>query len=196
MKAENYTDVATRLQEGDMSALNHLFRLHFSPLCYFAERMVLQKDQAEDIVQETFYKLWLKQKDFASTQHIKAFLYLTTRNACLNHLRNQQRQQIKESQLLYISEAITPDNDYELFNAEIMQAIYAQVEQLPPQCRDVCKLIFFNGLKTSEVAEQLGISTQTVLNQKTRGINLLRTALLKKQLFSAALLVMCWLHEN
>jgi len=61
-------------------------------LYYFAKRFVLDRQDAEDIVAESFIKLWRLRENFDNPQSIKAFLFITTRNGCLDFLRASQRQ--------------------------------------------------------------------------------------------------------
>lgn len=183
-------------REGDIRAFQRVFEQFYPSLCYFAERLIDDREEAEDIVLELFTKLWQRKEHFETLANIKAFLYISTRNTCLNFLQYRQRKSVSQKELEYLSEREGPVAfDFELINAEVMQAIHRQVEELPRQCREIFKLIFFQGLSTAEIADRLGISTKTVLNQKLKAISLIRTELLKRKLFMVALLFH-WMVES
>ncbi len=72
--------------------------------------------------------------------------------------------------------------------SEILQAIYAEIENLPTQCREVVRLAILEGKTNDEIAEAMNIAYKSVQNNKTRGMQMLRTALLKNPHLGAVLL--------
>ncbi|WP_164735435.1 RNA polymerase sigma-70 factor [Pseudoflavitalea rhizosphaerae] len=162
------------LRNGNSQAMISFFNLYYAPLCYFAERMIHDRQAAEDIVEDTFMKLWKKHTDFASIQNIKAFLYITTRNACLNLLKQYQRDAVSRKELAYLN----GDSDDFVLNSiirtEVMAEIYRQIEKLPTQSRKVLKMSVFENMRNHEIAAALDVSIHTVKNQKVRAMQLLR----------------------
>ena len=162
------------LRNGNSQAMISFFNLYYAPLCYFAERMIHDRQAAEDIVEDTFMKLWKKHTDFASIQNIKAFLYITTRNACLNLLKQYQRDALSKRELAYLH----GDSDDFVLNSiirtEVMAEIYRQIEKLPTQSRKVLKMSVFDNMRNHEIAAALDVSIHTVKNQKVRAMQLLR----------------------
>lgn len=183
-------------KEGDIHAFQRVFEQFFPSLCYFAQRLINDREEAEDIVLELFTKLWQRKEHFETIANIKAFLYISTRNTCLNYLQYRQRKTNSQKEFKYIAAAQLPVSfDFELINAEVMQEIHRQMEELPRQCREIFKLIFFQGLTTADIAARLKISPKTVLNQKLKAISLIRAELLKRKLFMAALFL-SWMVES
>lgn len=193
-KQDPMHDIIAEFKRGDQPALDYLFRLYYNALCFFAERLIQDRPAAEDIVTDTFMKLWERHTDFETQLNIKAFLYITTRNACLNFLKQVQRHANSKNELAYLS---AQDEDHtlnEIIRTEVLQELYEEIENLPTQCRKIFKMSYQHGLKNHEIAEKLQISPNTVKNQKVRAIQLLRVRLLKRNLF--ILLLMCpWLLE-
>lgn len=68
------------LKHGNSMALSYFFDLPYQALCYFAESIVKDQQEAEDIVATSFFKVWDKYTDFETAQNIKAFLYISTKN--------------------------------------------------------------------------------------------------------------------
>ncbi|MCY1383984.1 hypothetical protein D9M69_721730 [compost metagenome] len=73
--------------------------------------------------------------------------------------------------------------------AEYIQQLYVQVQHLPERCREIFNLYFFERQTTKEIAALLNISEQTVRNQKTKAVAILKSALLKKNILPVAILM-------
>lgn len=186
------TELFIAFQRGEAVADKYIFDRYFRALCFFAEKLTFHSIiEAEDIVAETFIKMFQKRSDFANLANIRSFLYLATRNACINHYKTQQRHKKANSLIALQSDEISLENalEDELIRARILQEIYEEMEALPGRCKEIFKLIFLKGLTTDQIAEQLGISPQTVRTQKARAIQLLRVQLLKKGIPALALLL-------
>jgi len=145
--------------------------------------------EAEDIVAESFIKLWHKHNDFETLTNIKAFLFITTKNSCLNYIKKIERQTSIHEQLQREGVSFEEDINFAEIEAEMLQQLYTEIERLPRKCKNIFKLIYLEGLKTDEIAQRLEISNKTVLNQKLRAIQLLRSALFKKNLLYLLLLI-------
>ncbi|MCU7549660.1 RNA polymerase sigma-70 factor [Chitinophagaceae bacterium LB-8] len=154
----------------------YLFKLYYSRLCYFAFNMIEDKDASEDIVQDVFIKFWKQRSDFDHELSIKTFLYVSVRNACINRIRHEkvEKKFIKAQN----SEEVEEEKGLQqMIKAEVLGEIYNAIEELPQGCRQVLKLAYFEGLKNHEIAEQLGISVNTIKTQKARALQLLRLKL-------------------
>jgi RNA polymerase sigma-70 factor (family 1) len=174
---------------GDPRALQVIFKLFYPSLCVFAERMLHDRPAAEDIVGETMVKLWNRHADFENLQNVKAFLFITTRNACLNMLKQMQRESLSKKQLAYLS---TDKEGYilnEIVRMEVLAEIRREIENLPAQCRRIFKMSYYEGKKNQEIAEMLKISVHTVKNQKARAIQLLKVKLPDRNLVTLLLIL-------
>jgi len=167
-------------RKGDHQALSHFFKLYVKSLRYFAFRLVQDELEAEDITAECFVKVWERHHDFETEDNIKAFLYISCRNACLDYLR---RLKVKSTaQEAYYSQLVNSEETilYQIVKSEVLEALNKEIEFLPDNYRKVFKLIYFDYKKTDEIALELGISVQTVRNYKARAVELLRVSMLKK----------------
>src|ERR1041385_6569303 len=79
-------------KRGNTHAFRAVYEMFFPGLCFFAKRLVDNDGEGEDIAADSFVKLLNRHDTFDTLPNIKAFLYITTRNACLNYLRSSQRQ--------------------------------------------------------------------------------------------------------
>lgn len=176
--------------------IKYFFDLHHKSLCYFANRLVKDDLQSEDIVAECFFKLWERREDFGTEQNVKAFLYISCRNACLNYL---QHLKVKTSvQKVYLEQLEKGEDTilYQIIKTEILEIVSKEVDELPEKMRDIFKLLYFNGKKTDEIAAELNLSVQTVRNQKTKAIALLKTSLLKKGVSASFYLAFLFFIDN
>lgn len=181
-------DIIDSFKKGVPDALQSLLKQYYSPLCLFAERLVANTPVAEDIVGESFIKLWNKRNDFETAQNIKAFLYITVRNACLNYLKRLKRDSLRQKQLAYLTNEKEEFVLNEMIRAEVLREIMLGINNLPEQCGKVLQLAYFSGLRNQQIAKLMNISVHTVKNQKARAIQLLKLRLKDSDLMALLLL--------
>jgi RNA polymerase sigma-70 factor (family 1) len=181
-------ELIAMFRQGERMALKHLYGLHYKTLCYFAAQLVMDRPQAEDIVADSYVKLWTLRLNFDTLTNIRAFLYITVRNACFNYLRHAKRITAAQQEMLYLLRNESEQLQFHEIEATLLEKIYGEIESLPRQCRQVFKLFYLERLSTTEIAERMKLSRNTVQNHKIRAMRLLRTALLKRNLFSSILL--------
>jgi RNA polymerase sigma-70 factor (ECF subfamily) len=154
------------------------FEEYCSVLCFFAEKILQDKTTAEDVVEETFLKLWDKEPDFSKYKNIKALLYISVKHACIDHLRKERKQMRGRKELTYLHR---DENEDFILNAitraEVLREVYTEMQKLPPECRKVMHHYFADGWDHNKIARHLDISVSTVRNQKARGIHFLKTKL-------------------
>lgn len=166
-----------QLNTGDKQAFSEAFLIYYSALCYFSKKIVGDADSAEDIVEELFLKLWNRHEEFENEQHLKAFLYRSVKNASFNFIklsqRSEQRNHVFTEQLGTEQESCLHD----IIHNEIAREIYQAIKELPLQCGKVISMSYLEGLSNQEIADKMGLSIQTIKNQKMRGLSLLRNRL-------------------
>ncbi len=161
----------------DEKAIKMLYDRFYRALVAYGCQFV-EKEIAEDIVQETFSVLWERQPQFASTSQLSTYLYTTVHNMAFNHLRHQTvRNNYRQDIVDNLQEFMLVDDTTESFSKEeIYRQLFLAVDQLPPRQREVF-LLCMEGKKNKDIAEQLQISAETVKVQKRRAINHLREEL-------------------
>jgi RNA polymerase sigma-70 factor (family 1) len=156
-----------------------VFNEHYKSLKIFAFKVVGNWAVAEDTVVNTFVKLWKLMANFSTTEAIRAFLFVTTRNACLDYLRHKNVEAKANRELLFTKETEESFHVKEeaiQYEAARLQAIKNEVEKLPEQQR----LAFtksMEGLTNTEIARQLDCAEKTVMNNRTLAIKQIRSAL-------------------
>ncbi len=169
-------------------AFEEVFRSYYAPLCYFAERMLVNKADAEDVVSALFGRIWDRNEVFDGPEHTRAFLYRATQNACLDFLKSTKRTGERHKNVL--AQTIVEEESFleEMLKTEVWAEIYRAINRLPSQCARVIRLGYLEGLKNEEIAERLGVSLQAVKNYKRRGLNRLKDLLSPKQFLLLLLL--------
>ncbi len=159
---------------GDREAFEALFRLHYRPLCGFAMGYLKDADRAEDLVQDLFFRLWLDRTKLNITTSVKAYLFASVRNRCLNAVKAGAKVRALNEEADDRLEEVERSEDE---HAERIARVQAAIEALPTERRKVFKLSRYEGLKYHEIAERLGISVKTVENQMGSALKSLRTEL-------------------
>jgi RNA polymerase sigma-70 factor (ECF subfamily) len=173
---------------GERTAFTAVYNEYYLRVYQYAERFLPSTADAEDITADTFVKLWQRRNEFATLDHIRAFLFTTVRNACINFHQHTLVKNEKHSDILrLLSNDQQTSFHLEEVRAELMGLVYREVDKLPKKMKEIFLLSYRDGLKPSEIAERLNISVQTVSNQKVNAINLLKTALGNSPLLLALL---------
>lgn len=167
----------------DAVELNVLFRRYQRRLLYFAKSMVRDLETAEELVADSFVKLWQRQGTFENDDKVKAFLYIATKNACLNHLNSAHARQAFDSEALDVLQGADPDSYARIVRAELMQQVHSEVMKLPDKQRDVFRLTFFEELDTDEIAERLDMSPSAIFANRSRAVEALRKVFQNQQLW-------------
>ncbi|MDF2853788.1 MAG: polymerase sigma-70 factor [Sphingobacterium multivorum] len=163
-----------KFSSGDKAAFKSVFATYYPALCFFASKILGSPTEAEDLVMDVFAKIWQRKDQPKEIKNISSFLYATVRNAGIDLLRKGKKQLfvegIAEVAELDINEVLEAEAVY----AQLLQKVYEQIELLPPQCQLIFKMLFLEGQTTQQVAERLKLSVQSVRNQKTRAIDILK----------------------
>jgi RNA polymerase sigma-70 factor (family 1) len=163
------------LRSGDSEALDRLMGCLWAPLIRYAGRTLPDGSDPQDIVQEAFVRLWTRRATLREDGSLRALLYTTVRNACLDEIRTSRRRQKLRSAECGPSPAPGPYEDTQ--GAELQRLAAAAVAKLPERRREVFRLVREEGMSYREAAEVLVLSEQTVANHMTLALADLRTAL-------------------
>lgn len=187
------SDFMGRFNAGNQQAFSAIFNEYFPRLSFFARRITNNEAEGQDIAINTFMKLWQRHGNFKTETNVKAFLYITARNACLDFLKQENRKQVVLNEWANYSEGWEPEHITTLIKGEMFAQLRAEVEELPKECKKILMMLFYEGKNTAEVAAELNISVNTVRRQRQIGIASLRkTNLTDRLLFG--FLFLRWLE--
>ena len=162
-----------QIREGDRKAFKILFDTWYAPLCHYASHFLNDDDQAEEVVQELFVKLWEKKKELFIETSLKHYLFRSVRNQCLNLIRQNK---VRKLHALKLRDALLTEDspeDYRI-TPEALLKIEEGIASLPEKRQEIFRLNRQEGLKYREIAEKLGISVKTVEVQMGAALKTLR----------------------
>jgi len=174
-------DLATRFTNGEVAAFNEIFKKFHQSIYVFCKYLVPVED-AQDITAVIFTRLWNMRKELDSIQNIRAFLFISARNACFNKLRDLKTKAIREKEMAALS--AKEENLIILAETEsdIITRIKQEIEKLPENCKQVFTLSYFEGYKNPEIAEKLSINEKTVRNLKSMALKTIKAVFLNKNM--------------
>src|SRR5688572_10066702 len=116
------SDNTQAFQMGEGNSFDFFFRQYYTALCYFANSILHNEEEARDIVQDSFVKLWDSQTINERSETVKSFLYTAVRNKCVDLLRKKKVIQKAKLQLVQNNE-----NDFDYFDEVAFAEMMAQV---------------------------------------------------------------------
>lgn len=168
---------AQLLKKGDQNAFSMLYDALWEPLFGYVIRVLQDKEDTMDVIQETFVDLWLQRSMLAEVDSVKSYIFSIARYKALRHIRLN----IKKRD--YLRSIVQFFSDYEesvegqLIAKELQYIIDAEVANLPSKMREVFVLSREKNLSYKEIAQQLNISDKTVKKQINNSLKILRLKL-------------------
>ncbi len=176
--------IINKLQLGDKETFQFIFKKYYLALYYYAKRITGNKENAEEVLQITFLKLWEKPELLNIERSLDSYLYKAVHNNGINLLKQLQ---IKEKHTDKYKQKLLEANDFlhisrengpsVIIANELQDKIENSIDKLPKQCREIFKLSRYQGLKNKEIAEKLEISLNTVIKQISIALTKLRKSL-------------------
>jgi RNA polymerase sigma-70 factor (ECF subfamily) len=170
----NEDAIMLAFREGDKEAFREIYDRMVRPLTYFVENIIFSPIDAEDIVANAFTKLYHARSGMRSIEHIKRWLYVIVRNESIDYLRLRSRQRESHTEVAYLEAESDDHHETERVKSAVFQDILNEIEKLPRQRKAILRLYFFEQKSTAEIAKQLGLNSQTVLNHKAKALESLR----------------------
>ncbi len=163
----NHTDssLLTQLKTGDRAAFDMLYHRYWLQLYDAAYKRLGNKEQAEDIVQELFIRLWVRRNELV-IDHLPAYLHTAVRYSVLSYVTRNKASlnfYLPFETILLETGADMPDD--RLMAKELLELAYDYANTLPERKKQVLLLHIKNKLSTREIADELNISQKTVQNQ-------------------------------
>ncbi len=162
MTAGEDRELVARFKSGDQAAFNQLVRLYQKRVYAVAFRMVRDEEEAKDLTQEVFVKMYKTLADFRGEASVFTWAYRATVNLAINHLRRKKI--ISWVPLLEAEEkpAEPKEGLSEMENARLKAAIAEAVKKLPPKQRAIFILRHYDELGNEEIAQIVGKSVGAV----------------------------------
>lgn len=176
---QQHTDIELvhKIREGDVKSFERVFNQYAESLVRYAETILKNTYEAEDVVQQLFVQFWAKRETVEINTSLKSYLYRATHNSSLNKIKQQGVKENYAAYYTYVGNHVAGSAAQYVEGKEVSEAIGAAIEELPEQCRKVFKMSRFGHLKYQQIADELGISVKTVENQMGKALKHMRVRL-------------------
>ena len=183
--------LALRIKLGDEQAFELLFRRYYPFMCLFANKFLNNTEEAKEVVQDVFVRLWENQEQIDPEESVRAYIFRITRNMSISRLRRRKVESAYAAifRLVYVENQEFTAHD-SLIGKELEARIADVIGNLPDECRKVFNLNRIDGLRYREIAEKLHISIKTVEAHMTKALKILRTELAEHLVIMTLLLAM------
>lgn len=151
------------MERGDQLAFEAFVRRYHGPLYGFLERLLHDRQKAEDLVQETFLRLLRQLRQDKPPDHAKAWLYRVAHNLCRDYWRSTG---YRTDSIVARELPERPDEAAEVVELyerqETRRELISALEQLPQSQREIVMLRFFQDMKLQEISQVLEMPLGTV----------------------------------
>ena len=162
--------VVEELQKQNKTVYKTVFNHFYKGLVLYANNFLFDQQASEDVVQEVFISLWENAKNIEIKTSLKAYLYAMVRNKCLNYLKSVKV--TDDLNLIDLNSMLVLEDDLDLISEEEKTIVYNHIlkiiETFPESMQQVFKLKFIENYKYEEIADEMGISVNTVKTQLKR----------------------------
>lgn len=165
----------TQVVTGDLNTFEMVFRDYYKPLVRYGNTFLKDSDETEDIVQQVFVSLWEKRTQLDIHTSIRAVLYKSVQNACLNKIKHLKVRSVYAEDWK-ATQQVEETSDSVQVN-ELNDRIHLAINSMPEQCGRIFKMSRFEQLRYQEIADELGLSVKTVENQMGKALKIVREEL-------------------
>lgn len=182
--------LVTKVREGEVWAFNRLFSLYSPRLFHFAVGYLKSKEDAEEIVQDVFVKVWERRQHLRAELSFKAYVFKIAFNAILNQIRKKGSERAYHTHLQVTREPLHNETEEGIFLADLEGLSARAIDQLPSRRQLIYRMSRQDGLSHQQIADHLRISPKTVEAQMGEALKFLRRQLSR---FSADLFLLLFL---
>lgn len=170
-------ELFAKMRQNDTLAFNAIYLKYWKELLDTAYRRLNSLEQAEEIVQDLFVNIYTKRSEIVITSSLRAYLHTAIKYKVLNEIRtgivrNNYKRFSEQSPLIY-----EPDASERLNEKELENRLNHALNQLPEKCRIAFMMSREGNLSYKKIAEQLGVSVNTVEKHIGKALHIMRTNL-------------------
>lgn len=168
------TSYIISLREGDRAAFTVIFHFYNNRLFSFVYRFLKDREQTEEIIQETFLSLWMNREKIDTQYNMGSYLYTIARRLTLNQIRNTANSDRLKERLWHIIETAQNPTEESVFLADLNRQLEHTISHLPRQQQLIFRLSRQEGLTHEEIARRFSISSNTVKNHLVQALKKMR----------------------
>lgn len=175
-------DILSKIREGSQEAFEEIVKQYQKRVFIHAYGVLMDREDAMEITQETFIKLYKSLSSLKNEAKFEPWLYAITNNLCIDKIRTNKKLKNQRTSIDDIPEgaaAVVKSPDVEDQNEDIKQKIKDSIHTLPVRQRTVVVMRYFQELKFQEIADNLGISLGAVKKLHFTALQKIREKTLK-----------------
>lgn len=179
-KDQQIEKLLKRLCKGDREAYDQIYRLYFNQIYIFVLRYVVSEDLAYDLTQDVFLKVWERKDQLNHVNNLRAYIYRMAKNHTLDNLKriSISEKAIEEVSFHYVKQSKPLDVKY--IEKEYFEFLESAIIDLPERTRIIFNLCRTEKKSYKEVAEELGISRDTVKHHMVQSMKVLKEKVISK----------------
>ena len=167
-------ELIKQLKDGSIKAFDNIYDIYAKRLYAFSLQYTKVREEAEEIVQDVFVQLWNSRYTIRQEETLKSLLFIMTKHHLINAFRARVNSPVYEDYVEYQDKLINDDSHYRIEYEEFVGQIKKALCKLPATQQNVIRLSKFEEMNNSEIAKELSLSEQTVRNQLSIGLKVLR----------------------
>jgi len=167
------------LKQGSHNAFDSIYQMYSKRLYAYSLQFTKSPEEAEDIVQDVFVKLWVNRMNIRQEETLRSLLFITAKHLLINAYRSKLNSSIYEEYIIHLDTFSVDDTSHKPEYDEFVKQLHKAIKKLSVTQQKVVVLSRIKQLSNKEIAEKLSLSEQTVKNQLSIGIKALRAKLSK-----------------
>ncbi len=167
-------ELVERLQKGDVEAFDSIYNKYSGKLYVFGFKYLRSKDEAEELVQSIFLKVWENYKKLKKESSFKSYLFTIAYNEICNLFRKRNYQQKFINDSLYENSQSSYEIETGIDNKSVLDHVHQIINELPEKQKTIFLKSRQEGKSTKEIAEEIGLSPGTVDNYISDALKFIR----------------------
>ncbi|MDF9825289.1 RNA polymerase sigma factor (sigma-70 family) [Breznakia sp. PF5-3] len=168
--------------DGDDTVYPKIFAVYKNKVNYMAIKILRNEADCEEVVQNTFIKVFEKRKDLKDASAFNTWIYRIAYNASLDLYRKNKRNLSSDNHDVEELSDSTRDTNYEVKKHTILESVRLQIESLPKELKEICDLWFLSGCSLEEISGILNVPKGTVKSRLHRARKQLRSDLQRQEI--------------
>lgn len=175
---ETEKQLLLRIAQGEEAAFGKLFRAYYPGLLRFIARLDKNPAQVDEVIQETFIRVWISRDQLPDIINFRAWLFTIASRESIALIRRNLLKQKVNQEFSINTPLLHPETPAEITQASELKALIAEaIRRMPEARRRIYRMSREEGLKPSEIAARLNLSVQTVKNTLVTALRDIRTFL-------------------
>lgn len=171
MKEITDKELLNLIKQGNNVAFQNLYNKYWKKLFLYSFQILKDRQEAEDTVQEIFFSIWDK-KSGLEINNVSSYLISAAKYKAISKFKTDR---INKEEIEQFEDYLTYNQVEEFINfREVSDKINVLLNELPERCREIFYLSRIENLSNEEISQRLNISIQTVKNQITKALQMLR----------------------